>query len=186
MRNKLLRILILIILILVILSGVLFIRGNSYKKTSDIWQTNFNSSEFSKNIQKELTWKQANKYYNFKYDSIVKKLNIKKQRVKTIVNIKYDYKDSIVIKTKFNVVDLCKDKKFFTLDSGCLNISGYVTTDSLAITSKEYKDDLTLFIYEKYKWKFLVFHGKKWIEAKVYSNCTQDTMKIINNIKIIK
>ena len=178
--------LVLITLVLLSISGLLIHRGNVYKKTSNIWETNFRSAESNKAIQKELTWKQTNEFYNGKYDSIVKTLKVKKQRVTNIVDIKYSYKDSTILHTKFQTIELYKDRKFFTLDSGCLNIKGYVTTDSITVISKKYQDNLTLIMFEKYKWKFLCFHGKKWMEAKIYSDCLKDTIEITNNIKIIK
>ena len=139
-----------------------------------------------KSRQQELTLKELNKLYP-KYDSLAKVLNIKTKNITDIVETRYQFKDSTLISTILKK-DSIAEKAFFTLKDKCYNFSGFIKKDSISFTSKEFNDNLTTFLYKdwekKYLWGLLKF--KPYYTSKVYSECMQDTIQVINNIKIKK
>lgn len=139
-----------------------------------------------KNRQQALTLSELKKLYP-KYDSLAKVLNIKTKNITDIVETRYRFKDSTLTSTILKK-DSIAEKAYFTLAEKCYKFSGFIKKDSISFTNKEFKDNITTFLYKdwdkKYLWGLLKF--KPYYTSKVYSECMQDTIAVINNIKIKK
>ena len=139
-----------------------------------------------KSRQQELTVKELKTLYP-KYDSLAKELNIKTKFITNIIDTRYRFKDSTLTTTVLKK-DSISEKAYFTLAEKCYKFSGFVKKDSISFTNKEFKDNITTFLYKdwdkKYLWGLLRF--KPYYTSKVYSECMQDTIAVINNIKIKK
>jgi hypothetical protein len=139
-----------------------------------------------KNRQQALTVSELKTLYP-KYDSLAKVLNIKTKFVTDIIETQYRFKDSTITNTILKK-DSISEKAYFTLNEKCYKLSGFIKKDSISFTNKEFKDNLTIFLYKdwekKYLWGLLKF--KPYYTSKVYSECMQDTISVINNIKVIK
>lgn len=139
-----------------------------------------------KNRQQALTMDELKTLYP-KYDSIAKLLQIKTKNITDIIETQYRFKDSTLISTVLKK-DSISEKAYFTLAEKCYKFSGFVKKDSISFTNKEFKDNITTFLYKdwekKYLWGLLKF--KPYYTSKVYSECMQDTIAVINNIKIKK
>ena len=139
-----------------------------------------------KSRQQALTLNELKKLYP-KYDSLAKVLNIKTKNITDIVETRYRFKDSTLTSTILKK-DSIAEKAYFTLSEKCYKLSGFIKKDSISFTSKEFKDNITTFLYKnwdkKYLWGLLKF--KPYYTSKVYSECMQDTIAVINNIKVKK
>jgi hypothetical protein len=139
-----------------------------------------------KNRQQALTVNELKSLYP-KYDSLAKVLNIKTKHITNIIETQYRFKDSTIINTVLKK-DSISEKAYFTLKEKCYNFSGFIKKDTISFTNREFSDNLTTFLYKdwekKYLWGLLKF--KPYYTSKVYSECMQDTISVINNIKVIK
>jgi len=139
-----------------------------------------------KNRQQSLTIDELKTLYP-KYDSIAKLLQIKTKNITDIVETQYRFKDSTLTTTVLKK-DSISEKAYFTLAEKCYKFSGFIKKDSISFTSKTFNDNITTFLYKdwdkKYLWGLLKF--KPYYTSKVYSECMQDTIAVINNIKIKK
>jgi hypothetical protein len=136
--------------------------------------------------QQEITVNELKKLYP-KYDSLAKELNIKTKFITNIIDTRYRFRDSVLTSTILKK-DSISEKSYFMLNEKCYSLSGYIKKDSISFTNKEFKDNLTTFLYKdwdkKYLWGLLKF--KPHYTAKVYSECLNDTIGITNNIKLKK
>lgn len=136
--------------------------------------------------QQELTAKELKELYP-RYDSIAKQLGIKTKQITNIIETKYRFRDSVVTTTVLKK-DSVSEKSFFTLKEKCYTFSGFIKKDSISFTNKEFKDNITTFLYKDWKHKYLfgLIKTKPFYTAKVYSECMKDTIGVQNNIKIKK
>jgi hypothetical protein len=136
--------------------------------------------------QQSLTIKELKDLYP-KYDSLAKALNIKTKYITDIVETRYRFRDSILTSTILKK-DSISEKAYFNLIDKCYSISGYVKKDSISFTNKEFKDNITTFLYKDWEKKYLwgLIKRKPFYTAKVYSECLKDTIGVSNNIKIKK
>jgi len=134
--------------------------------------------------QQELTVRELRDLYP-KYDSLAKYLDIKSKRITNIVDTRYRFRDSVVTSTVLKI-DSVSERSFFSIKDKCYDFSGYVEKDSISFTNKEFKDNITTFLYKdwekKYLWGLLKF--RPYYSVKVYSECMKDTIEVVNNIKI--
>ena len=137
-----------------------------------------------KSRQQVLTLNELKKLYP-KYDSLAKVLNIKTKNITDIVETQYRFKDSVITSTVLKR-DSVSEKAYFTLKEKCYNFSGFIKKDSISFTTKEFKDNLTTFLYRDWEKKYLfgLLKFKPYYTSKVYSECMQDTISVINNIKL--
>lgn len=139
-----------------------------------------------KSRQQELTANELKKLYPM-YDSLANELKLKTKYITNIIDTRYRFKDSIITSTVLKK-DSISEKSFFTIKEKCYNFSGFIKRDSISFTNKEFNDNLTTFLYKDWDKKYLwgLIKVKPHYKAMVYSECMQDTISVINNIKIKK
>lgn len=139
-----------------------------------------------KNRQQLLTISELKKLYP-KYDSLAKELKIKTKYITDVIETRYRFRDSIITSTILKK-DSISEKAYFKLSEKCYELSGFIKKDSISFTNKEFKDNLTTFLYKDWEKKYLwgLIKLKPYYTSKVYSECMQDTIAVINNIKIQK
>jgi hypothetical protein len=185
-KNKLiLGLLVILIICLVALYG-LFKLYQHEKEVRKRYNNNMIALIENKSRQQELTTKELKELYP-KYDSLAKELKIKTKFITNIIDTKYHFKDSILTSTILKK-DSISEKAYFTLKEKCYSFGGYIKKDSISFTNKEFNDNLTTFLYKDWEKKYLwgLFKFKPYYTSKVYSECLQDTIQVINNIKIKK
>lgn len=186
MRIKIIHVLLLVLTICLIALYGLFKLYQHEKEERKRYNNNVIALIEDKNRQQIFTANELKKLYP-KYDSLAKILNIKTKRITDIIETQYRFKDSTITNTILKK-DSISEKAYFTLKEKCYTFSGFVKKDSISFTNKEFKDNLTTFLYKdwekKYLWGLLKF--KPYFTSKVYSECMQDTISVINNIKVIK
>lgn len=183
-RNRIIIVLgIIVILMFTSLAGLFKLYQNE-KEERKRFSNNMVALITDKSRQQELTAKELKELYP-KYDSLANVLNIKTKYITNIIDTKYRFRDSVITSTVLKT-DSVSEKSYFTLKEKCYNFSGYIKRDSISFTNKEFKDNLTTFLYKdwqkKYLWGLLKF--KPYYNAKIYSECMKDTISVINNIKI--
>jgi hypothetical protein len=185
-RNRV--ILVLVIVLTLCLTSIygLFKLYENEKAERKRFNDNYTAVLMDKSRQQELTAKELRKLYP-KYDSLANELKIKTKQITNIIETRYRFKDSIVT-TSVLKKDSISEKSYFTMKEKCYNLSGYIKKDSIMFTNKEFKDNLTTFLYKDYEHKYLwgLFKFKPYYTAKVYSDCMKDTVSVLNNIKIKK
>jgi hypothetical protein len=185
-RPKIILILITILAICLIALYSLFKLYQHEKEERKRYNNNMIALIENRNRQQALTVNELKILYP-KYDSLAKALNIKTKFITDIITTQYRFKDSTITNTILKR-DSISEKAYFTLNEKCYNLSGFIKKDSISFTNKEFKDNLTTFLYKdwekKYLWGLLKF--KPYYTSKVYSECMQDTVSVINNIKVIK
>lgn len=174
-----------IILLLIVVIGI----RNHYKKEVNRLKNNYEAVIEENGRQQEIKMKEYRKFYEHKYDSLAEVLEIKRKNIETIIVTKYNWKDTIVKKYE-TVVDYNTEyhsevDKFDILEK-CYQISGEYFEGYVSINAIEFNDRLTTFTYKDHKKKFLFLKFKPFYTTKVYSECKEDTIKVEENIKIIK
>ncbi len=184
LKNRILIGLVIVVLLLFTSLAGLFKLYQNEKEERKRFSNNMVALIKDKSRQQELTVKELKELYP-KYDSLAKVLNIKTKHITNIIDTKYRFRDSIITSTVLKT-DSVSEKSYFTLKEKCYNFSGFIKRDSISFTNKEFKDNLTTFLYKdwekKYLWGLLKF--KPYYNAKIYSDCMKDTISVINNIKI--
>lgn len=184
LKNRILIGLVIVVLLLFTSLAGLFKLYQKEKEERKRFSNNMVALIKDKSRQQELTVKELKELYP-KYDSLAKVLNIKTKHITNIIDTKYRFRDSIITSTVLKT-DSVSEKSYFTLKEKCYNFSGFIKRDSISFTNKEFKDNLTTFLYKdwekKYLWGLLKF--KPYYNAKIYSDCMKDTISVINNIKI--
>lgn len=153
-------------------------------------QSNYEIVQTRSNRAQELSQLEFKEFYR-KYDSISSLLKIKTKTIEHAIVIEYRYKDTTIIKAK-TVIDTIKHHIAFDVSepNGCYSLSGFVSADSSVwVNGISINDELSVFVYnQKNKWFFGLldrFWEKPFASAKVFSECKGDTIKVIDNIKII-
>jgi hypothetical protein len=158
----------------------------SSKQEIQVLKTNQQAELSNKDIQIQLSQAELSKYYPT-IISLANQLKIKSNRIQTIIQTKYIYKDSITSKDSIRYIykrdTLNKDVKFMALKD-CYTIYGEGKDSTTRITRVEFKDNLTTYIYKDYEHKFLFFHWGEFIRVKEYSECQHDTIHITGNIRV--
>jgi len=184
LKNKILIGLVLLVMFLFTSLAFLFKLYQNEKEERKRFSNNVIAIIKDKSRQQELTANELKDLYP-KYDSIAKVLNIKTKYITNIIDTKYRFRDSVVTSTVLKT-DNVSEKSYFTLKEKCYTFSGFIKKDSILFTNKEFKDNLTTFLYKdwekKYLWGLLKF--KPYYSSKIYSECMKDTISVINNIKI--
>jgi hypothetical protein len=184
LKNRILIGLVIVVLLLFTSLAGLFKLYQNEKEERKRFSNNMVALIKDKSRQQELTVKELKELYP-KYDSLAKVLNIKTKHITNIIDTKYRFRDSIITSTVLKT-DSVSEKSYFTLKEKCYNFSGFIKKDSISFTNKEFKDNITTFLYKdwekKYLWGLLKF--KPYYNAKVYSECMKDTISVMNNIKI--
>ena len=183
-RNRIIIGLVVVVLLLFTSLAGIFKLYQNEKSERKRFNDNYVAVLTDKSRQQELTAKELEKLYP-KYDSLANVLNIKTKHITNIIDTKYRFIDSIITSTVLKT-DSVSEKSYFTLKEKCYTFSGYIKKDSISFTNKEFKDNLTTFLYKdwekKYLWGLLKF--KPYYNSKIYSECMKDTISVINNIKI--
>ena len=186
MRIKIIHVLLLVLAICLIALYGLFKLYQHEKEERKRYNNNVIALIEDKNRQQIFTANELKKLYP-KYDSLAKILNIKTKHITDIIETQYRFKDSTITNTILKK-DSISEKAYFSLTEKCYKFSGFIKKDSISFTRKEFKDNLTTFLYKdwekKYLWGLLKF--KPYYTSKVYSECMQDTVAVINNIQIKK
>jgi hypothetical protein len=169
----------------------LYIEKNVTLKSDNVrLQSNYEIVQKRSNRAQELTELEFKEFYR-RYDSIALLLKIKTKNIQNIIVTQYRYKDTTVIKAK-TVLDTIRHHIAFDVSepNGCYSLSGFVGSDSSVwIDGVHINDELSVFVYnQKNKWFFGLlnrFWEKPFTCAKVFSACKNDTIKVIDDIKII-
>ena len=184
LRNRIIIVLVVSVLLLFTALAGLFKLYQNEKEERKRYNNNMIALIEDKSRQQELTVKELKELYP-KYDSLAKELNIKTKYITNIIDTKYRFRDSTITSTVLKT-DSVAEKAYFTLKEKCYNFSGYIKRDTISFTNKEFKDNLTTFLYKdwdkKYLWGLIKF--KPFYSVKVYSECMKDTISVNNNIKI--
>lgn len=182
--NKLNTFLISTILIMMVTIFFLFKLYKSEREDRIRYNNNMISLIEDKNRQQILTVNELKRLYP-KYDSLAKELKIKTKHITNVIETRYDFKDTLITSTIIKK-DSLSEKSFFNLKEKCYNLSGYIKSDSISFTKKEFNDNITTFLYKdwekKYLWGLLKF--RPYYNIKVWSECMNDTIGVQNNIKI--
>ncbi len=183
-NNRIILSLLAIIAVLSLSTYLMFKLYQSEKEDRVRYNNNMIALIKAKSRQQEITAKELKELYP-KYDSIAKVLSIKTKFITNIIDTKYRFKDTTITKTVLKR-DSISERKNFVIEKDCYNITGFVEKDTISITKKEFKDNITTFLYKdwekKYLWGLLKF--RPYYNAKVYSECMRDTIGVTNNIKI--
>jgi len=153
-------------------------------------QSNYEIVQKRSNRAQELTQQEFKEFYR-RYDSIASILNIKTKNIQTVIVTDYRYKDTTVIQAQ-TVIDTIKHRIAFDVSepSGCYNILGFVNSDSTVwVNGISIHDKFEVFLYsekDKWFWSFKKFWQKPKNKAKIFSECKNDTIQVLENIKIIK
>ena len=138
-----------------------------------------------------LTLSEFKKYYEAEIETL-KQHGIKSNQVENIVQIRYNYKDSLIPKTQLVFKDTLIeyfDTSFvvtfseFDIESKCNIVKGYILSDSIVIQSIETTDNLLISLYKE---KRKCIFGKRKVKAIAISECKGDTVTILNNLKVGK
>lgn len=134
--------------------------------------------------QQELTKSEFKDYYKH-LDSIANKLQIKTKNITNVIVTKYNVKDT-VIKHYVTKYDSITNSHHFDIQADCYTIRGYYNNDDITTTYITSQDKQDIFLYKAFKKRFLFIKWSPYYTAKVYSECKQDTVSVIQNIKILK
>ena len=152
--------------------------------------SNYEIVQKRSNRAQELTELEFKDFYK-KYDSIANLLKIKSKNIQNVIVTLYRYKDSTITKC-ITVIDTVNKKISFSVSepNGCYAISGFVSPDSVVwVNGVQINDKLEVFLYsekDKWFWKINKFWQYPKNKALIYSECKNDTIQVIDNIKIIK
>jgi len=141
--------------------------------------------------QQKITKNEFKKYFS-EFADTLKNYGIKPNRVENVIQIKYNYKDTLipkyVLKYKDTLIEYY-DTNFivtfseFDVSGKCHRVTGYILADSLMIESIETNDKLLVSLYkEKRKCLF----AKRGIKAIAISECKGDTLEVLRNLKVGK
>lgn len=184
--NKILFGAVIVLLVLLCLFADQYIKA----KTKAIrFENNYSRLAIEKRQAEELANKEFAKYCT-EIDSLRQELKIKKGKVKDYIEIKYNVKDSTVVKTIL-VYDSVFKISTFDFKRPFYHIAGGVNKDSAFLKNVEFSDKLSAFIYSDKepfeRWLFIPKFWKKrtvFLTAKVYSEYKRDTVLVSRQIHI--
>ena len=125
------------------------------------------SLRFSTQILNANELKQYFQYENADLKNKLLNAGIKTDRIKEIVTVKYNYKDTLIKKYPVGP---------FVDSSKCLVIRGYVDSSGVVIKDRQFKNKMDAVAYwQRRQWSFLGIKtrllGKKEMTAKVFDEC---------------
>jgi hypothetical protein len=125
------------------------------------------SLRFSTQILSANELKQHFEYENTDLKNKLAEAGIKTDRIKEIVTVKYNYKDTLIKKYPVGP---------FVDSSKCLVIRGYVDSSGVIIQNRQFKNKMDAVAYwQRREWKFLGIKtrwlGRKEMTAKVFDEC---------------
>ena len=137
------------------------------------------SLRFSAQILNANELKQHFEYENTDLKNKLLKAGIKTDRIKEIVTVKYNYKDTLIKKYSIGP---------FVDSSKCLIIKGYVDSLGVTIQDRQFKNKMDAVAYsQRREWNFLGFKtrflGKKEMTAKVFDECGNSQVIKIEQVK---
>ena len=183
-NNRIILSLLAIIAVLSLSTYLMFKLYQNEKEDRIRYNNNMISLIESKNRQQILTINELKRLYP-KYDSLAKELKIKTKFITNVIETRHKFKDTLVTTTVINK-DSLSEKSYFNLNEKCYNLSGYIKSDSISFTKKEFNDKLTTFLYKDWEKKYLwgLIKLRPFYNIKVWSDCMKDTIGVENNIKI--
>ena len=172
------------ILVMSIMIFFLFKLYKSEREDRIRYNNNMISLIEDKSRQQVLTVNELKRLYP-KYDSLAKELKIKTKFITNVIETRYNFKDTLLTTTIISK-DSLSEKSYFNLKEKCYNLSGYIKSDSISFTKKEFNDKLTTFLYKDWEKKYLwgLIKLRPFYNVKVWSECMKDTIEVENNIKI--
>ena len=175
-----------IIVIIIFLMVLFFSLWIKQRKETKRHKENFEIELLAeKNRQQEITKKQLKDLFPEQVE-ILKEQGIKPKQVEKIIEVEYNYIDSVIPRyILVPVYDTVRSDttKPFDVESSCNRIKGVIIKDTLQIESIQTTDSLLISLYkEKRKCLF----EKRKIKAIAVSKCKGDTMQVIRNLTIIK
>ncbi len=178
-----------LIAVILLLSTTLIGIFNLYqieKEDSRRYYNNMKVAFDSRSRQQDLTIRELKELYP-KYDSLANELNIKTKYITNIINTKYNFRDTTITKSVVNW-DTLHEKGYFNLTEKNYKLNGYIERDSVTFTNKEFHDNITTFLYKDWEKKYLwgLIKLRPYYRAKVFSEFMNDTIKVQDNIKIVK
>jgi hypothetical protein len=184
MFNKINTILISTILVMIVIISFLFKLYKNEKEDRIRYNNNMISLIENRDRQQILTVDELKRLYP-KYDSLAKELKIKTKFITNVIETRYKFKDTLVTTTIIKKDNL-SEKSYFNLNEKCYSLSGYLKSDSISFTKKEFNDKFTTFLYKDWEKKYLwgLIKIRPYYNIKVWSECVNDTISVENNIKI--
>lgn len=132
-----------------------------------------------------LTKRELKEYFSQELAKL-KEYGIPARNVENIVEIRYEYRDSVRYRdTLVWVYDTMGVERIapFSIDGNCYSIEGFVFDDTVEIYCHQVYDDLLISLYrEKRKCLF----EKQKVKAMAISGCSGDTVAIVKNIVVQK
>lgn len=182
--------LVLSILGLVILGALILFTVLYFKqlKETERYKGNYEAVVKDRSLQQELTYKEFKYLYN-DYVAQLKELRdygVKLKNVENLIHVNYFIKDSTIYKdTLIPIYDTIKDYycSDFTINADCWSIAGSVENNNVIINEHTSQDSILVVLYKQ---KRKCLFEKRRVRAIVYSQCSGDTLAIINNLKLIK
>ena len=174
-----------IIAVLLLAVGILTAVLISVSKEKNRISENFKVEVTGQMSELQTLTKQELKKYHSDITSELKKFGIKAGQVTNIVNVKYNYRDTLIKKdTLIYVYDTISNISIadFHINDNCVSISGCVQNSNIYVTDYSHNDSLLIALYKKRKCIF----KKPIYRAIAISSCSGDTLQILNNIKIQK
>ena len=174
-----------IIAVLLLVIGILTVVLISVSKEKNRISENFKVEVTGQMSELQTLTKQELKKYHSDITRELKTFGIKAGQVTNIVNVKYNYRDTLIKKdTLIYVYDTIKhiSTADFKISDKCFSIAGRVENSNIYITDYSHTDSILIALYKKRKCLF----QKPIYRAIAISSCSGDTLQILNNIKIQK
>lgn len=143
-------------------------------------------------VQKNLTKREFKDYYpDFKI--LLEGYQIKQSLVEHYIKTSYNFIDSPIV-SHYTKVDSFPDVRYFTVYDNCYELSGISYPDSVVTQALRHDTINTfLFKYAPKKRFFLIRPLYKLFDSDYYSHkaisissCNNDTISVIDNVKIVK
>lgn len=135
--------------------------------------------------QQELTVKELKKYYSEELEKL-KEYGVKPSDINNLVQVHYNVIDTTIYRdTMVTIYDTVNRYNLsrFEVEANCTTVSGTVIGDTITIDKIASHDSIMVVLYQTKKCMVPKYRRYR---ALVYSSCKQDTLQVINNIKIQK
>lgn len=130
-----------------------------------------------------LTKQELKEYFSQELEKL-KEYGIPARNVENIVEIRYEYRDSVRYRdTLVWVYDTIGMERIapFSIDGNCYSIEGFVFDDTVEVLCHQVYDDILISLYrEKRK---CLFERQK-VKAIAISGCSGDTIAVRRNVKV--
>jgi mRNA-degrading endonuclease HigB of HigAB toxin-antitoxin module len=165
---------------------VWFYKDYQHQKSENLRQTEnvvqLRKADSLRFCVQKMTADEMKRYFEFQNKQLLDQLTkagIKTNRIKEIVSVKYNYKDTLVKKYPVGP---------FVDSSQCLVIRGYVDSSGVIIQNRQFKNKMDAVAYwQRRQWSFLGiktrFLGKKEMTAKVFDDCGESRVIKIEKVQ---